>query len=201
MGAAIGAVVGGLGGAGGLMGMINQIFPIKDILSNVGKMIGQGIGKGVQDAAKNLVQEHGMPKFVGEAVKKAVEEVLGKQGKSPAELGEAAGKQYANDVKDFQEAFTKSFIKNTVENMDCKKKKGSGSWYEAMAEALGKAVNDQAKQVEELSGKITSDSAKDDPKGMTDLQSAQQRMQFMMSSVDQVLKGVGEALKQLASRN
>jgi flagellar hook-basal body complex protein FliE len=199
MGGAIGSVMGG-----GLFNLalnrVSQIFPASQVAKAVGQLVGKAIGQGIEDGVKSLVQGHGMPKFVAEAVKKAVQDVMGKQEKSPADLAEAVGRQYANEAQDFKEAFTKGFIAQTVENMK-DKRKGSSSWYEAMAEALGKALNDQAKEVEELSSKITSESAKDDPKGMTDLQAAQQRMQFMMSAIDQVLKGVGEALKQLAGRN
>ena len=81
-----------------------------------------------------------------------------------------------------------------------KDKSTPGSWFEAMADAWGQALDKQAGEIEKLSGQITNDNAKDKPSTMTELQTASQRMSFMMSAADQVLKTLGEALKEMARK-
>jgi hypothetical protein len=96
-----------------------------------------------------------------------------------------------------------------------------GSWYEILAEALGKALDAQAAKVEELGNKVnklndtikadpnsgTKDASKaskdaetDKPSVMTELQAASQKLSFMMSAANDVLKTIGQALGEMARK-
>jgi flagellar hook-basal body complex protein FliE len=54
--------------------------------------------------------------------------------------------------------------------------------------------------VEDLSSTITDKNAKDKPSTMLELQTASQRMSFMMQAADQVVKTLGEALSTAARK-
>ncbi len=76
------------------------------------------------------------------------------------------------------------------------------SWFEALSAALGKALDAQAKKIEDLSAKVNGMGAEDTdkPSVMTELQSASQKMSFMMSAANDVLKTIGQALGEMARK-
>jgi hypothetical protein len=81
-----------------------------------------------------------------------------------------------------------------------KKAKGAASWLEALAEALGAALDKQAAKVSDLAGQITDSNANDKPSTMTQLTTESQRLSFMMNSVDQTIKTIGESLSTAARK-
>jgi flagellar hook-basal body complex protein FliE len=77
------------------------------------------------------------------------------------------------------------------------------SWFEALAEALGKALDAQAQKVEDLGNAVSkmSETDSDKPSVMTELQAASQKMSFMMSAANDVLKTIGQALGEMARKH
>jgi hypothetical protein len=127
----------------------------------------------------------------------------GQPGDTQAAAGDrAAGQSGGTSSASQQQQVDQSLIDNAVQmTVNGKKKKGAGSWYEALAQALGQALDAQAAKVEALASQITDANAKDKPSTLTQLQSESQRLSFMMNTVDQILKTIGEALAAIAKKN
>ncbi len=77
------------------------------------------------------------------------------------------------------------------------------SWYEALSDALGKVLDAQAEKIQGLSDKVSGMSGDDSdkPSVMTELQSASQKMSFLMSAANDVLKTIGQALAKWRASN
>lgn len=204
------------------MDVAKVAFPQVAIAASVGNMLAQGLGQAVSTAANSLTQIAGMPKFIADEVGGLVGKAIGHLIKpSDPQCDHAVHGEIGNDLRDFFDNFSDSVIKNVLSEMEGKTKggkAGGGSWYEALAKALGQALDAQADKIADLSKKIDGLSAqgqqidaKADPKGaqklqddkastMTELQAASQKMSFMMSASDNVLKTLGEALGQMARK-
>ncbi|NRF67242.1 hypothetical protein HLB44_09630 [Aquincola sp. S2] len=176
-------------------------FPPLGIATALGNLVQQGIGQALGAAVQTLTQVAGMPKFIASEVSDLIGKVLDKV-LQPSDKGcdQRVQDCCGNDYNNFVENFCGSIIKNAIEEMNGGKGKGGGSWFEALAKALGKALDEQAGEVSKLSDAIQGQDAKDNPSGFTDLQAASQRMSFMMSAADQVLKTLGEGLATLARK-
>lgn len=179
-------------------------FPEVAIAKAAVSLLQGAMGQGIQGALQQLMQQFGMPPFVGKEIGDIVSKVIGQLTQG----GDAGAQQHVQDkAAGGFEDFAKSFCKSIVDSMgdDVKAKCGGGkggaaSWFEALAAALGKALNDQAENVKNLSEAVTGKNATDDPKAFTDLQAASQRMSFMMSAADQVIKTLGESLSTAARK-
>jgi hypothetical protein len=178
-------------------------FPPAAIATSLGNLVTQGIGQALGAAVQTLTQVAGMPKFIAGEVSDLIGKVLDKL-LQPSDKGcdqqvrDCCGSKYDN----FIEKFCGSIVENAIEEMKGGKGggKGGGSWFEALAKALGKALDAQAAEVQKLSDAVQGQNAQDNPSGFTDLQAASQRMSFMMSAADQVLKTLGEGLGALARK-
>jgi hypothetical protein len=178
-------------------------FPPAAIATSLGNLVTQGIGQALGAAVQTLTQVAGMPKFIAGEVSDLIGKVLDKL-LQPSDKGcdqqvrDSCGSKYDN----FIEKFCGSIVENAIEEMKGGKGggKGGGSWFEALAKALGKALDAQAAEVQKLSDAVQGQNAQDNPSGFTDLQAASQRMSFMMSAADQVLKTLGEGLGALARK-
>jgi flagellar hook-basal body complex protein FliE len=181
---------------GALLGAASLFFPPLAIAGSLSNLLTQAVGEAVKQAVTQLVQEQGAPKFlkdlVGDIVDKAVAQ---NQQPSSPDVDAHTQAQAGGAINDIGNDMSKSIVDNAVENIkNTKKSKGSGSWLEALAEALGQALDAQAQKVQDLSSQITDSNAKDKPSTMTELQTASQRLSFMMNAADQVIKTIGEAL-------
>jgi flagellar hook-basal body complex protein FliE len=196
----VGNILGGGGGIfGALLNVASMFFPPLAMLGSLTNMLTQAFGEAIKGAVEQLGKEAGMPKFIQDLVKKAVTEALGgAQKESTSQTDEYAKKQAGDATKSLQDQVQQNLVNDTLTNMKGKSK-GAGSWLEALAAALGEAANKQAARVEELSSAVTGD-GKDQPKAMTDLQAASQRLSFMMNAIDQVIKTIGEALSAAARK-
>ena len=178
-------------------------FPQAAIATSLANIVTQGIGQALGAAAQTLTQVAGMPKFIaGE-----VSDLIGKVMDKLLQPSDSACDKHVKDccgggVSDFIEKFCGSIVENAIEEMKGGGKGGKGgtSWFEALAKALGKALDAQAAEVSKLSEAVQGQNATDNPSGFTDLQAASQRMSFMMSAADQVLKTLGEGLGALARK-
>ena len=196
----IGNIVGGLVGgiAGGVQGIVQNCDPTQVALS-AAKMLQQTVGQAVCMAANTLTQVAGMPKFIAQEVGSLVNGVLGQLVKGgDAGVDDVVRGRCGNGLHDFAQRFADGIVKDATQEMEGKGK--GGSWFEALAKALGKALDAQAGEVKKLSDAVQGQNASDNPSGFTDLQAASQRMSFMMSAADQVLKTIGEGLGALARK-
>jgi|GEM_PF-1093489 hypothetical protein len=75
--------------------------------------------------------------------------------------------------------------------------KGKMSWLRALAEGLGKLLNESAKDMQDKAAKIT----KDDPKTSTDFQVASQEFNMLMQTATTAIKSIGEGLSTAARKN
>jgi flagellar hook-basal body complex protein FliE len=204
MSGALNSVFGGGGILGAALNVASMCFPPLAIASSLGNLITQGLGQAVGQAAQTLTQVAGMPKFIAQEVQQVVKQVVDQLTQhSDPHCDEEVKNQVGGAFDDFKSQFSKDLVKYAVEGMGSEKAKGTkggGSWFEALAAALGKALNDQSETVKGLSDAVVGKSSTDDPKAFTDLQAASQRMSFMMSAADQVIKTLGEALGTMARK-
>jgi hypothetical protein len=77
-------------------------------------------------------------------------------------------------------------------------KKNAGSWFEAMADAWGAALDRQAFTIEDLSNKLEGD---DTPAAITRLTAESMRMGFMSNSSHTSLAAVSEGLSTVARKS
>ena len=199
---------GGAGGAGGIFGLISQaISSGPEIIKAVGGLFGQAAGKGVEDGANKLCKDHGMPKFVGEAVKKAVKEALAehddKSTGAAKDAKDAAATKFADAIKEFSDAMSKDLVDETLANKG--ESNSSGSWYEALAKALGKMLDKQADKVKGMADKSGGAEGgeggqADKPSDNAELNAASQKMSQLMGMVDNILKTLGEGMSRLSAK-
>lgn len=78
-------------------------------------------------------------------------------------------------------------------------KKGGSSWYEAMAEAWGQALDTQASRIETLSTEV-GDAGQDTPSMITQLTAESLRMGFLSNSSHTSLTSVASALETMARK-
>lgn len=76
---------------------------------------------------------------------------------------------------------------------------GSGSWFEAMADAWGKALDAKADQISAKSAQI-GDGATDKPADITELTAMSLEMGFLSNSSHTALASVGSALETMARK-
>ena len=84
-------------------------------------------------------------------------------------------------------------------NMNSASKKDISGWYEAMADAWGDALDNQAARITELSDAIST-GGQDNPKTMTLLSAESMRMQFLSNNASTSTSSVGQALETLAKK-
>jgi hypothetical protein len=78
---------------------------------------------------------------------------------------------------------------------------GSKSWFEALADAWGEALDNQANKLTKLSSEVGGGGAKsDDPSKLTMLTAESMRMQFMANSSSTSLNAAGNALETSARK-
>ena len=195
----IGNIVGGIvGGINSVQNIVQTCDPTQVALS-ASKLLQQTMGQAVCMAANTLTQVAGMPKFIAQEIGNLVNGVLGQmtKGCDPGVEDVVRGR-CGNGLHDFARNFADGIVKDACKEMEGKGK--GGSWFEALAKALGKALDAQAAEVQKLSEAVQGQNASDNPSGFTDLQAASQRMSFMMSAADQVIKTIGEGLGALARK-
>ncbi|WP_020410926.1 hypothetical protein [Hahella ganghwensis] len=74
-----------------------------------------------------------------------------------------------------------------------------GSWYEAMAQAWGNALDNQADRVTTLSEQV-GENGQDNPSTITQLTAESLRMQFLSNNASTATTSVGQALEALARK-
>lgn len=76
---------------------------------------------------------------------------------------------------------------------------GGGSWYEAMAQAWGQTLDEQAGRLETLGEQISTGG--DQPSTLTQMSAESLKMSFLANSSHTALTSTGEALKTMAQKS
>lgn len=239
MGSAVSSVLGG-GGSGGILGALGGIVggifggPIGSMIGQaIGGMLQQAIGGAFNGAVDNLVKEHGMPKFLADEVKSHVGNTLGaiNQGNPSQEAREIAQERFGGAINRFEQNLT-----NTLTDLisEAIVKKGTGSktsakgWIQAIAEAMGKALGDKAKEMVKLSDEISSlagsgaettaqmqgkkgedlaqlqskkqDQAQEFNMKMTEFQATSQEYNMLNNVFSTAIKSIGESMSSMARK-
>jgi len=173
-------------GGGNILGTVMNIasvaFPPLGIATSVANMITQGVGQAVNQAAQQLTQAAGMPKFLLDQIGGLVKDVIG-QLTQPSNQGcdnhaqENFGGDIGKMIQDLVKQITdgaKALMEQGKDGEDCGTKGGgkggkggksggtppAGNWLVAMARAMGAAAGDHMKNMINLSNKINDLSAK-----------------------------------------
>lgn len=76
---------------------------------------------------------------------------------------------------------------------------GSGEWFEALSEAWGQTLDQQATRIESMSNQIGNGT--DSPSQITKLTAESMRMSFLSNSSSSSIDSVGKALETMARKN
>ena len=232
MSGALNSVMGGSGGGllGAVGGIVGGMFggPIGAMVGQaVGNMLQEAVGDAVKDAATELNKEHGMPKFIADAIKEAVGDAVGQLKNK--DVDETTQDQVSNDpeVKGWMQQFTADLTKMIVENSknlmsedkgDGKasgkstSKNGATSWLEAIAIAMGEAAGNKAAKLVELSNKLTELStaggdeeeqqaaAKEMNAVNAQFQATSQEFNMLQNAFSNAIKAIGEGMAAMARK-
>lgn len=180
---AIGSMLGGAGGVGGLLGgggLIGSVMDVGKLLmpgagmagSLINNLMGGAIGNAVKGAVDQLCKDAGMPKFIGDIIKNAVDQAVGQHhqhcGTEGGGLGDKLGKAFEDfgkgmlkDIVDAFQQYKSDARQNGAENAGGKGAggaeggKGGKSWFVALMKALGEVQNQQAAKLEKLSKEVS----------------------------------------------
>lgn len=194
-------------------------FPQLALASSAMNLISQCVGSAVNQAAQQLTQECGMPKFLSDIIGKIVKDVLQDLCKPPADHAchEACKDKIGGQLRDFAEDLGKSIASATQQFMHCggddeetggcgKGGKGGGNWLVAMAKAMGKVAGEHAKKLADLSDQINSlqggngDQAQQASQLQSQMQAEGQMFGMLQSAFSNVLKSIGEGMSTMARK-
>ena len=233
MGSALNSVVGG--GNGGILGAIGGIVggifggPIGAMIGQaVGNMLQKAVGDAVKDTVDQMHKEHDMPKFLAEAIKDKVDEVIGKlQDKNvPAQAQDAAQQHFGADMQRFQQEFQQNLARNVLDSLGSEEGKGNakggkgaggGGWLQAIARAMGQTLGDKAAEMVRLSNKMSElneakgsidaddtqaneQNAREFNETMTKFQATGQEYSMLNNVFSTAIKALGEALSTMARK-
>jgi hypothetical protein len=222
MSGALKGVFGGGGIFGALMNVASMAFPPLALANSLANVLVQAIGKAVMQAVSTLIQESGMPKFLGSAIGSMLEKVLGgqmKQTDASADSAVQSDQGVQNWEKDFIEQLSSRIVENARKGVSKENegkgkaggKASAGSWLQAIAEAMGSIAGDKASDMVGLSKQMSDLSAaakgigKDDTKGQqanakefsivqAKFQAASQEYSILQNTFANAIKSIGEGL-------
>ncbi|MDO5087369.1 MAG: hypothetical protein Q4D74_07140 [Comamonadaceae bacterium] len=163
---------GGAGGAGGLAQILQGFSPV-NILNATANLFNAINGNSVKEAANTLQKEDGMPKFVQEAINKAVDEVMKKfnkptEGDVQKKLDDATKsdadkttKELADKIVDLVRKRLNEGVKDSGKGEEeaasgTGRKKTAGSWLMTIAKAMGEVLGEKAGKMVELANEVKS---------------------------------------------
>lgn len=224
IGGGAGGMLGGLLGGGGFMSGIGQLvssflggggaegigkalagFSPANILNAVSNLFNSISGNGVKEACNTLCKEHGMPKFIQDAVNKAVDAAMKKnekptEGDVQSKLNDATKTDAEKEIQELAKKMVDLVLKQLGE--EGKESAGTGkaggkkpamSWLQAIAKAMGDTLGAKAAKMTELSQKVSD--AADAQKEAGDDKEAQQAAAADMTSAQTELNGVTQEFK------
>lgn len=239
MGSAVSSIFGG-GGSGGILGALGGIVggifggPIGAMIGQaIGGMLQQAVGNAFNGAVDNMVKEHGMPKFLGDEVKARAGEVLGGIGNgSPShEAQQIAHDRFGGAINRFEQNLTDTLtglMSDAIGKKGTAGKTSAKGWIQAIAEAMGKALGDKAKEMVKLSDEISSlagsgaettaqmqgkkgeelgqlqskkqDQAQEFNMKMTEFQATSQEYNMLNNVFSTAIKSIGESMSSMARK-
>ncbi|QTD56142.1 hypothetical protein [Parasphingorhabdus cellanae] len=157
-------------------------------IAQLGQMM--GLPPSMISAAQNTFAlasgTQGMPTSIGDAVS----QVGDMFGLSPSQQG-ILERNAMSDLNDF--------VSSLSEGKDAKEARAGGkggSWLMAIAEVLGKQLDKQAKELEEMAGQISDDT----PSLTAKFGAKSQQFSMMFNATSTAIKAIGEAMSQMARK-
>ena len=170
-------ILGGAGGSGGAegIGKAMQGFAPANVLNATANLVSSILGNSTKDAARTLHREDGMPKFVMDAINKAVDEAVKKHFKpvdpeTQNALNDVTKDDSMKEIKKLTDQLlekvrqlmnertldeTKEATSTDKKGEGARKKKSAQSWFAAIAEAMGKVYGAKTAEVVRLSGEVS----------------------------------------------
>ena len=170
-------ILGGAGGSGGAegIGKAMQGFAPANVLNATANLVSSILGNSTKDAARTLHREDGMPKFVMDAINKAVDEAVKKHFKpvdpeTQNALNDVTKDDSMKEIKKLTDQLlekvrqlmnertldeTKEATSTDKKGEGAGKKKSAQSWFAAIAEAMGKVYGAKTAEVVRLSGEVS----------------------------------------------
>jgi hypothetical protein len=185
-------------GGGNILGaafnIASAMFPALQLASSLFNALTKAIGSAITQAVGQLAQEAGLPKFIADAVKGLVEQILG--GKQPTEpaADQAVQQQLGDQLKSFVEGLVKQIVQDAKEAKEeadsaAGSAGGKGGWLVALAKAFGKIADKAAKELEQMGKKLN----QENPSEMIEYQARSQEFAQMMNTFTNAIKTIGEA--------
>lgn len=174
-----------------LMSLASMALPQLQLMNAVFNMFSQALGQASKSAMSQLANENGMPKFIQDAVNKAVDQAL--SGKSK-ETSNAATEQLGGDqaTKTMSEKMSQQIVKDTVQvrqdEIDEGGSGGKGSWLRALAKVLGALADKLAKELEDKGKAMQTDK----PSAVQEYQAIAQEFSMVMNMITNAIKSIGE---------
>lgn len=170
-------ILGGAGGSGGAegIGKAMQGFAPANVLNATANLVSSILGNSTKDAARTLHREDGMPRFVMDAINKAVDEAVKKHfkpvdPKTQNALNDVTKDDSMKEIKKLTDQLlekvrelmnerisdeTKEATSTDKKGEGAGKKKSAQSWFAAIAEAMGKVYGAKTAEVVRLSGEVS----------------------------------------------
>jgi hypothetical protein len=222
MGSALNSIFGGGNILGLLTSVASMFFPPLAIATSLSNLLTQAVGQAFSQAINTLVQQSGLPKFLGDMIKNMASEVLGgltKQSSPDVDQAVSGDKGVQDWMSKFIEDLSSQIVESSrkaMENKQAKEGKGGkkatvGSWLEAIAQAMGEIAGDKAAKMVELSQKMADLNAegkgisKDDTQAQQAnarafsetqslFQAASQEFSILQNTFANAIKSIGEGL-------
>jgi hypothetical protein len=225
MSGALGNIFGGGNILGLVMNIASMVFPPLALATSLANLVSGAVGQALKGAVDQLMQQSGLPKFLGEAIKQMVDSTVpGLNQESDAQADQATQGAFGEDMQSLTNELTESIVKNAQAIMqqdkgDGRSSRSSGrsgktasSWLEAIALAMGEAAGNKAAKMVELSNKLkelssAGGSEKDQQKAAKEMnavnaqfQAVSQEFNMLQSAFSTAIKSLGEGLAQMARK-
>lgn len=183
------------------------VFPGPTLALTAFNLVSDAFGEGVKGAAKQMCQEMGMPKFLGDLIGKLVDKVLDDCRKpSNPDCDRHCGNNPETQQckRDFIQDLIKSLVDRVKEELKSDECNGGGggggkkSWFVALASALGKVAGEKAKEMVNLSNKIVElngageEKAQEAVQAQNELNGLSKEFQMFMEMINNLIKGLGD---------
>jgi hypothetical protein len=158
MSGALNSVFGGGNILGLVMNIASMAFPPLQIAMSLSNLFTQTLGQALSAGIDILQQQFGLPKFVADLAKGAIETITqSKQHATDPAVDQFVQEKVGDKAQAWGTDFTQQFVNDVVDKMKSKatsKKATAGSWLEAIALAMADAMSAKAGKMIDLAEKI-----------------------------------------------
>lgn len=172
------------------------------IAMNVIQRLGQqaGLPQPMIDIAQaSFAQRSGMPGLARQNLAQAISGVASQFNLSPAQEGELL-RSAENDTRSMFDRLSEAFADGKKMAEAKRSSKGKGSWLQAIADAMAKALDAKVEDMDRMSRALDKQGSNKSVKASTDLQVAGQEFSFLMNTASTVIKTIGEGLSGMARK-